>query len=196
MGNSMAYPVLRTTDAAEAYAKGKRLCAFLELREDEIQLCAELRTVADVRRMATALPQARFHEVPVRPASVTGDGLWHELDLLAADDAILAAELPLTIMEDVRRGSAEERFVQALGLGYAAIDWCGRWPDEPETDSYGTWSCDGVQVVFNGDNPQWSGWAAHHTVFVHVGKMGDLPRAQRLAAHIGGEVLGEPLLGW
>ncbi|WP_245936632.1 hypothetical protein [Streptomyces cahuitamycinicus] len=31
-----------------------------------------------------------------------------------------------------------------------------------------------------------------HTVFVHVTKFGDLPRARKLAAHIGSEVLGEP----
>nr|WTB28978.1 hypothetical protein OG781_05110 [Streptomyces sp. NBC_00830] len=39
-------------------------------------------------------------------------------------------------------------------------------------------------------------WTEHHTVFVHVDKWGDLPRAQKLAAHIGSEVLGEPQLGW
>ncbi|MFJ7942374.1 hypothetical protein ACIQ6K_01690 [Streptomyces sp. NPDC096354] len=125
--------------------------------------------------MATALPEARFHKVPVRPAPAAGGGLWHELDLMAADDAILAAELPLTIMEDVRRWSAEERLVQAPGLRYATIDWCGRWPDEPETDSYGTWSCDGVQVVFNGDNPQWSGWADHHTSSCMWGRRATFP---------------------
>ncbi|WP_327305199.1 hypothetical protein OG730_18050 [Streptomyces sp. NBC_01298] len=38
--------------------------------------------------------------------------------------------------------------------------------------------------------------AEHHTVFVHVGKWGDLPRAGKLAARIGGEVLGEEQLGW
>ncbi|MFD3942308.1 hypothetical protein [Streptomyces sp. NPDC058579] len=91
MGNSMAYPVLRTTDSATAYMQAKSLCALLAERDDEVGLFA---------------------------------------------------------------------------------------------------------VVFHGEDAQWDGWTDHHTVFVHVGKFGDLPRAQELAAHIGSKVLGEPHIGW
>ncbi|MGI5365713.1 hypothetical protein [Streptomyces iakyrus] len=38
-------------------------------------------------------------------------------------------------------------------------------------------------------------WTEEHTVFVHVTEYGDLPGARRPAAHIGGEVLGEPQCG-
>ncbi|MFE9882421.1 hypothetical protein [Streptomyces sp. NPDC005784] len=38
--------------------------------------------------------------------------------------------------------------------------------------------------------------ADHHTVFVHVDKWGDCPRAEKLAAHLGSTVLGDDQLGW
>ncbi|MFF4674402.1 hypothetical protein ACFY1C_32015 [Streptomyces sp. NPDC001279] len=34
------------------------------------------------------------------------------------------------------------------------------------------------------------------TVFVHVDKLGDLPRAERLATHLGGTVLRAVQHGW
>ncbi|WP_243762367.1 hypothetical protein [Streptomyces sp. Tu 3180] len=115
----------------------------------------------------------------------------------ALDDAALETHLPLSFSEDVERGEdVEERFLAALGEGTAAIEWSGRWPDDPETDSHGHWNYDGVQVVFHGDEAQYDRWTEDHTVFVHVTKHGDLERARKLAAHIGGEVLGEAQLGW
>jgi hypothetical protein len=196
MGNSRAYPVLRTTDAAAAYTRAKRLCALLEERDDEVGLFAELRTVGDVRRMAAVLPGARFDHADVRTDPATGEHLSFDLDVTVTDDAGLEPHLPLAIMEDVPAGSVEDRFVEALGEGLAAIDWHGTWPDEPEADQYGSATYDGVQVVFHGERAQWGGWTEHHTVFVHVTKWGDLPRARQLAAHIGSEVLGEEQLGW
>ncbi|MCX5338659.1 hypothetical protein [Streptomyces atratus] len=53
-----------------------------------------------------------------------------------------------------------------------------------------------LPIVFHGDHAQWDRWTEHHSVFAHVDKWGDLPRAQKLAAHIGSEVLGVPQLGW
>ncbi|MCF3132279.1 hypothetical protein [Streptomyces olivochromogenes] len=196
MGNSMAYPVLRTSDAAEAYAQAKRLCAVLEEREDEVWFYAELRTAAELRRMAEVLPGADFDFLDVRTDPATGEYLRYDLDVSAVDDRALEAHLPLSVMQEVPGGGVEERFVAALGQSLASLEWHGVWPDDPEADSFGWAKYDGVQVVFHGDHAQWAGWAEHHTVFVHVTKFGDLPRAQKLAALIGGEVLGEPQLGW
>ncbi|WP_405979626.1 hypothetical protein [Streptomyces sp. NBC_00158] len=195
MGNSRAYPVLRTTDAIEAYAQAKRLCALLAERDDEIGLFAELRTVADVRKIAEVLPGANFDYSEMRTGPA-GEDLWFDLDVTTADDAALEPHLPLDVMVDVPRGSVEERFVAALGRGLAAIDWHGSWPDEPEAGRYGSPKYDGVQVVFHGDDAGWDRWTEHHTVFVHTGKFGDLPRARKLAGCIGSEVLGEPQTGW
>ncbi|CAL9545577.1 hypothetical protein SUDANB15_04301 [Streptomyces sp. enrichment culture] len=196
MGNSRAYPVLRTTDAAEAYRQAKRLCALLEHIGDEVRLFAEVRTPADARRMAELLPGAAFDYVDTRTDPATGDFLFFDLDVTELTDAELRTHLPLEFLEDVGRGDVEERFLAALGDGTAAVEWNGRWPDDPETDSYGHWNHDGVQVVFHGDEAQYGEWTEDHTVFVHVTKHGDLGRAQKLAAHIGSEVLGEAQLGW
>ncbi|MGW5068864.1 hypothetical protein ACWEQJ_22570 [Streptomyces cyaneofuscatus] len=73
MGNSVAYPVLRTTDAAEAYAQAVRLCGLLEERDDEVVLHAELFTVEDVRRMAAVLPDGPFDYLESRRDPATGD---------------------------------------------------------------------------------------------------------------------------
>ena len=83
----------------------------------------------------------------------------------------------------------------ALGDGQADFCWQGRWLDEPEHESYGSWR-GGVQVVFHGDRAQLQDWIEHHTVFVHVDKWGDPGRGARLAAVIRGEVLGDAQLGW
>ncbi|MFJ7290321.1 hypothetical protein [Streptomyces collinus] len=195
MGNSTAYPVLRTDDASTAYTQARRLCALLE-QEDEVWLTAELRTAGEVRRMAALLPGGTFDHARTRRDPVTGRYVEFDLDVTTADDAALEAHLPLDLTEEVPAGNVVARFAKALGDGAAAIEWHGRWPDEPAADHYGSPPYDGVQVVFHGDRAQRGRWTEEHTVFVHVTKFGDLPRARKLAAHIGGEVLGEPQLGW
>ncbi|MEU2134043.1 hypothetical protein [Streptomyces sp. NPDC018352] len=49
-------------------------------------------------------------------------------------------------------GTVERRSVEALGRGIASIGSPGRWPDDPETDSYGIAKYDGVEVLFNCDD--------------------------------------------
>ncbi|MFC5674389.1 hypothetical protein [Streptomyces incanus] len=196
MGNSKAYPVFRTGDAAEAYRQAKRLCALLEHVDDRIRLFAEMRTPREVLHMAELVPGVPFDYEETRKDPTTGHFLLFDLDVTTLDDAELRTHLPLSFREDVERGDAEERFLDALGEGTAVIEWNGRWPDDPEADSYGHWNYDGVQVVFHGDDAQYGTWAEEHTVFVHVTKYGDLARARKLAAHIGGDVLGEVQLGW
>ncbi|MFJ3977897.1 hypothetical protein [Streptomyces sp. NPDC090021] len=48
MGNSVACPVLRTADPAEAYEKARHLCALPATRYAQVYVGAELRTVAAV----------------------------------------------------------------------------------------------------------------------------------------------------
>ncbi|MFE2291845.1 hypothetical protein [Streptomyces sp. NPDC059452] len=195
MGNSRAYPVFRTTDASSAYARAERLCALLATREEEVKLFAELRTVAEVRRMAGLLPRAVF-EYGEERTGPAGEELWFDLDVAATDDTALRPHLPLDLTADAPAGSVEERFTAALGRGMASVDWHGLWPDDPAAELSGVGKYDGVQIVFHGDEAQWGQWTEEHTVFVHVDKWGDLPRARKLAAHIGSEVLGEAQPGW
>ncbi|MFJ1589396.1 hypothetical protein ACIOD0_03960 [Kitasatospora albolonga] len=195
MGNSRAYPVFRTTDASLAYAQAERLCSLLATRDEEVKLFAELRTVTEVRRMAEILPRPVFEYAEERTGP-TGEDLWFDLDVAATDDTALRPHLPLDLTAEAPVGSVEERFTAALGRGMASVDWHGLWPDDPAAELSGVGKYDGVQIVFHGDEAQWGRWTEEHTVFVHVDKWGDLPRARKLAAHIGSEVLGEVQPGW
>jgi len=195
MGSSRAWGVYRGSDAAEVHAWAKRLCELLEERDPEVGLVAELRTVAEVRRMAELLPGAEFDQW------VPGAGGWayverEFLDVLSDEE--LAAELPMSVMADVpAHGTVVETFVAALGAGQQAwVEWHGRWPDEPEHGSSGFAQYDGVQVVFHGDEARPGDRTAHHTVFVHLGKWAEPGRAARLAAAVGGEVVGGEQIGW
>ncbi|TGN79187.1 hypothetical protein E5083_05920 [Streptomyces bauhiniae] len=194
MGNSKAYPVFRTTDRPTAYAQAMRLCALLAMQDDEVYLTADLLTVADVRRMAAVLPGTRIG-VKVR-TDPSGESVWADLNLTTATASELRPHLPLDIGEFYPVKSADHRFLTALGQGTASIQWSGSWPEDPDADQHGSAKYDGVQVVFHGDQAQADRWTEHHTVFVHVNNWGDLPRARKLAAHIGGEVLGEAQLGF
>ncbi|MEW1682083.1 hypothetical protein [Streptomyces sp. NPDC093594] len=196
MGNSRAYPVLRTTDAAEAFRQARRLCALLGNVEDKVWLFAELATVPEVRDIAALAPGLPFDYSENRTDPATGDYLRFDLDVTALEDAALAEHLPLTFSEDVQRERVEAGILAALGEGMASIEWHGRWPDDSDADVDWPSKYDGVQVMFHGEEAQLGDWTEEHTVFVHVTKWGDLPLAQELAAHIGSEVLGEAQLGW
>lgn len=195
MGIAAAYPVFRTTDPAMAFAQAERLAALLAVCDEEVDLFAEFRTVPDLRRVAAVLPEADFDHRGHRTGPA-GEKLRFDLDIAASDDAALEPHLPMSVMTEVPRGSVERDFVAALGSGQAAVNWSGQWPEDPETDCCGSWGYDGVQVVFHGEEAQWGEWTGHHTVFVSVYKSGDLPRAEKLAAHIGSEVLGARQQGW
>ncbi|MFI1979808.1 hypothetical protein [Streptomyces wedmorensis] len=196
MGNSRAYPVFQTTDAAAAYARAEHLRSLMAECESRADLYAELRTVDDVRRMLPILPGGIFDYADMR-IGPTGEALSFDLDVAGADDASLEAHLPLDVMAEVPTGTVEERFVAALGHGLADVCWRGLWPARPETGQYASANDDGVQIVFHADEAQIGRWTEHHTVFVHGGSHpGGLTRAQELAARIGSEVLGEPQLGW
>lgn len=196
MGNSTAYPVFQTTDAAMAYRQGRHLRTLMAECEDKAELYAELPTVEDVQRMAAVLPGARFDYLKMRKGP-DGEHVWFDLDVATAGAAALEAHLPLDAEAEVPTGTVEERFVAALGKGIADICWRGLWPARPEVGQYASYNDDGVQIVFHGERAQLSTrWTAHHTVFVHGSRSGALARAQELAASIGSEVLGEPQLGW
>ncbi|MEU7019832.1 hypothetical protein ABZ990_04135 [Streptomyces sp. NPDC046203] len=196
MGNSRAYPVLRTTSAEEAWAQALRLNALLEERDDEVILMADLLTVEDARRMAAVLPDAEFDYEEPRTDPATGDFLTFGLDIGTAEHSALEKELPLSFLHCVAPGTVERRFVEAVGRGIASIGLRGRWPEDPETDAYGCSTYDGVEVLFNCDDVNWLRPSDRHTVFVHVDKRGDLPRAESLAAYLGSTVLGESQGGW
>ncbi|MGW0121148.1 hypothetical protein [Streptomyces sp. NPDC003327] len=200
MGNSRAYAVHRTTDALDAYERARKLVALLEYVDDTVYIDAGVRTVEQARRVKELFPGPTMvdHE-EARYDPETGTYLFCELDLDTATDDEIRAELPLALSGDVPSAVAEaiaEAVVRAADQGQGTVEWHGRWPDDAESDSRGSAKYDGVQLLLHGDRAQIGDWTPHHTVFVHVDKWGDLPRAAKLAAHIGGEVLDGPELGW
>ncbi|WP_030769505.1 hypothetical protein [Streptomyces sp. NRRL F-2664] len=197
MGNSVAHPVLRTADPAEAHETARHLCRLLATRYEQVYVGAELRTVADVRRMAGLLPDALYDYAENRTDPATGATLYFGMDVRTAPDTELAGEMPLWFcQEELPEGVGEEDFVRAVGAGPASVRWEGCWPDEPEWGSYPSPACDGVQLVLNSEVCEWPGETAGvHTVYVHVTTFGDLGRAERLAAAVGGAVLGGPEQG-
>ncbi|MEV7594576.1 hypothetical protein AB0O42_30370 [Streptomyces sp. NPDC089922] len=190
MGTSIAYPVLRTTDPAEAYAKARHLCGLLATRYADVYVGAVLLTVADLRRMAVVVPGA-LHDHAESRRDHFG------LDVRTASDAEPAAELPLWFhQEQLPDGAGDEDFVRAVGAGPASVRWSGCWPDEPELGSFPSPAYDGVELILNSDSCEWTEPVTGvHAVYVHVTKHGDPGRAERLAAAIGGAVLGGPEQG-
>ncbi|MEU9088403.1 hypothetical protein [Streptomyces sp. NPDC048357] len=115
MGNSVAYPVHRTTDPAEAYAKARLLCGLLARRYEEVRVGAELSTVADVRRMVALLPDAVYEYTEMRTHPENGECLYFERDVRTATDAELAVEVPLDFTyTELPAAVAEEDFVRAV----------------------------------------------------------------------------------
>ncbi|MEV6245914.1 hypothetical protein AB0M38_06870 [Streptomyces sp. NPDC051742] len=196
MGNSRAHAVFATTDAEEAYARARRLVGLLEHVDAEVYVDAEVRTVEEARRVAQLLPGAAVDWAEDRRDPVTGEYLYCALDPGTAADDEIRAELPLYLSADVPAATVGPEIVRAVGEGTTEIGWHGRWPDDPETDSHSSAQYDGVQLVLHGDRAQIDAWTPHHTVFVHVSKWGDRTRAEKLAAEIGGEVIGDVQIGW
>ncbi|MET7899234.1 hypothetical protein [Streptomyces mirabilis] len=104
--------------------------------------------------------------------------------------------LPILVDADAPADGEEQSFVRALGTGPATIGWHGVWPDAPELGLLADSKYEGVQAVFNTDDVDRERPAGDHTVFVHMTKFGNLPRAQWLAGQVGASVLGSPMVGW
>jgi hypothetical protein len=195
MGDSRAYPLFRSASAADTLALARRLCSLMERRDAVVELTAELQTAEDVWRMVGVLPKAWYNAQGVQFDSYQ----WtHEYraDTLPKDSHELVTLLPFRVDDEVAVGDGlEDLFVQALGRGPASIYWDGSWSDGPELglEAYATYEA--VQVVFSSLDIDLELPADDHTVFVHLSKLGNLPRAEWLARQVGVEVLGESVPG-
>ncbi|WCN05151.1 hypothetical protein [Streptomyces sp. M92] len=195
MGDSRAYPLFRSVSAADTLVLAQRLWSLMERRAAVAELTAELQTVEDVWRMVGVLPRAQYtaQGVPFDSRQWTHE---YRADTLPRGSRELLALLPLRVDEEVAVGEGlEDVFVQALGRGPASIYWDGNWPDGPELglEAYATYEA--VEVAFNSLDIDLVIPADEHTVFVHLSKLGNLPRAEWLARQLGVEVLGESVPG-
>ncbi|MDV5142842.1 hypothetical protein R1T08_00480 [Streptomyces sp. SBC-4] len=195
MGDSRAYPLFRSVSATDTLALARRLCVLMERRDPVVELTAELRTDEDVWRMSGVLPKAVYSAqgVPFDSSRWTHE---YRADTLPRDSYGLGTLLPFHVdVETPMDDELERQFVQALGDGPASIYWDGSWPDVTELDLLAHAKYEAVQAVFNSHDIDWELPADGHTVFVHLSKFGDLPRAKWLARQVGAEVLGEPVHG-
>ncbi|MER8232732.1 hypothetical protein [Streptomyces sp. NPDC094049] len=195
MGNSTAYPLFRSAGAADALALARRLCSLMERRDPVVELTAELQAAEDVWRMLDVLPEAVYiaEGLPFDSYHWTHE---YRADTLPRDSYGLVTLLPFRVdVETQVNDELEDLFVRTLGGGPASIYWDGSWPDVPELDLQAYAKYEAVQVVFNSLDLHGELPADEHTVFVHLSKFGDLPRAEWLARQVGGEVLGESVPG-
>ncbi|WP_435972269.1 hypothetical protein [Streptomyces sp. Qhu_M48] len=195
MGDSRAYPLFRSASAADTLTLARRLCSLMEKRDSVVELTAELQTAEDVWRMVGVLPKAVYNAqgVPFDSYEWTHE---YRADTLPRDSYGLVTLLPFRVDAEATVGDElEDLFVQALGRGPASIYWDGSWPDVPELDLEAYAKYEAVQVVFNSLDIDGEPPADEHTVFVHLSKFGDLPRAEWLARQVGAEVLGESVPG-
>ncbi|MEU0444740.1 hypothetical protein [Streptomyces tendae] len=112
----------------------------------------------------------------------------------AVDEIALDFEHAFRMARLVERHQ-EDVFVHALGRGPASIYWDGNWPDGPKLglEAYATYEA--VEVAFNSLDLDLVIPADEHTVFAHLSKLGNIPRAEWLARQVGVEVLGESVPG-
>ncbi|MFE6039884.1 hypothetical protein [Streptomyces sp. NPDC056452] len=207
MSNDVAYPVFRTSDPALALRTARRLMEFGRCEHSKVSAYTELSSVAEVRRMAKAIPEPEgrfcgafeleeveeipFEDLPALVAGVPASGLPTEA---AAFEGRLPVEwevwnLPIGHIEDV--------FTAAIGPNVGSIHWESlQWPDAPEAGFNGESKHAEVTLVFNAHKLELDKPTDDHTVFVHVrsavhnGLQSREPYAHWLAAQLGLTVIG------
>ncbi|MGW2564381.1 hypothetical protein ACWCXB_35315 [Streptomyces sp. NPDC001514] len=205
MSNDIAYPVFRTPDPALALSTARRLMEFGRCEYSEVSMYAELRSIAEVRRVAKELPggwfrgqeeYGEFDGVPLedQPALVVGV----QGSGLPADPSAYEGRLPVECeLRDLPVGSTEDAFTAAIGPNVGEINWeslC--WPDAPELGFLGESKHAEVTLLLNTRTRELDEPAADHTVLVHVRSVSVDGRQMResyarwLAEQVGLTVIG------
>ncbi len=175
MGNTRAWPVLRTTDLAEALNLAEKLLSVASWHDPSgCSLSAWARSDDDVRRLTEALPGVR-----VEP--------------FGRDGAALPADL---ILEVTSFAQAREALGIWAGISRCSVVWDDmKWPPVPELGLGEEYRYAELQVACNSRTIHCEEWAAEHTVFVHT-RAGDDERPAWLAAQVGSRVVGPAEFGW
>lgn len=146
MSDDVAYPVFRTPDRALALSTARRLVEFGRREYSKVSVCAELRSAAEVLRVARELPEGLFRgreeygefdgvpaeEQPVLVMGVHGPGL-------PADPSAYEGRLPVECeLRNLPVGSIEDAFAAAVGPNAGEIYWDDLyWPDAPAIGFHG-----------------------------------------------------------
>ncbi|MFD7325744.1 hypothetical protein ACFV9D_32490 [Streptomyces sp. NPDC059875] len=205
MSNDVAYPVFRTPDPVLALRTARRLMEFGRCEYSDVSAFAEFSSVAEVRRVAKAMPEGwfrgaselkEFQGVPFedQPAFVVGV----QASGLPAEEAAFEGRLPVE-WEMLERpvGSIEDAFTATIGPNTGEINWQSLdWPDALEAGFHGESKHAEVTLLFNTHTRYWNDPADDHTVLVHVrsavfdGRQTREPYAHWLAAQVGLTVIG------
>ncbi|GAA3481537.1 hypothetical protein GCM10018966_060680 [Streptomyces yanii] len=175
MGNTCAWPVLRTTDLAEALSLADRLLSVASWHEPSAcYLDAWARTDDDLRRLTEALPGVR--------ARSYGEG---------------GAGLPVSLSLGVSTfAQAREALDIWAGITSCYVLWHNlQWPSVPELGLGEEYKYAELQIACNSHDIYCEHWAAEHTVFIHA-RHGDDERAAWLAAQVDARVVGPAEFGW
>ncbi|MEE4546080.1 hypothetical protein V2S66_29450 [Streptomyces sp. V4-01] len=176
MGNTQAWPLMRTTDVSEAFDLAERLLAVASWYDPTwCNLEAWARSSDVLERLADGFPEAR-----AQPYGEGVGGLPVSLSLRVA--SVVEARETLTAWADITRC-----YVLWHNLKWPALPELG-W--EHEEYKYAE-----LQIACNSGDIHCSEWTAEHTVFVHA-RPGDEARPAWLAAQVGAGIVGPPEPGW
>ncbi|MFD5819202.1 hypothetical protein [Streptomyces sp. NPDC127038] len=175
MGNTEAWPVLRTTDLAEALTLAERLLSVaLWYKPSGCYLEAWASDDDELRRLTEASPEAN-----VRWYGEGGVGFPAMLTWGVATPS---------------QGSQALRTWADITTCY--ILWHDlEWPAVPELGLGEEYKYAELQVACNSHTIHCEKWAPEHTVFIHA-RPGHDERAAWLAAQVDGHVVGPSEEGW
>ncbi|MFJ3637823.1 hypothetical protein [Streptomyces sp. NPDC090112] len=187
MGSSYAYPVLETTDPAEALAAVGRLMDLAVSRTPAPLIAGEVlvRTAESARRIAVVLPLGSVFRSgeDERP-------FWTAPHALAQDLESLEALLPATaeLPEDAPAGTFEAALVAAAGPAPGWIHWeLAGWPAMPGREAEGQYC--GVQLCLNSRDLRPDRPVTGHMLYVCT-RQDDQERAEWLASRAGLRLVG------
>ncbi|MFJ6566372.1 hypothetical protein ACIQNU_03050 [Streptomyces sp. NPDC091292] len=175
MGNTRAWPVLRTTDLAEALTLAEKLLSVaLWYRADGCYLDAWARDEDELRRLTEAHPGAR----------VGWDG---------QADGEFPVAVSLSVPDFAQAGGALRTWADITRCYVLWHDL--KWPAVPELGLDVEYKYAELQIASNSHDIYCNEWTAEHTVFIHA-RPGHDERAAWLAARAGARVVGPPEFGW
>ncbi|GAB3828400.1 hypothetical protein ACFPIJ_47435 [Dactylosporangium cerinum] len=211
MGNSAVYLIHTSDDLGKVYAMAQRLLAtaptccqpevgvYVETDSHDLDryvgvaaiVCLSLDIPAYVVRQARAVLEPCLAPDDL-PMSRRDDGGVHLATTLTVEMAAALRELPpmnahVYPPDDPLPSTLADTFLALVNMEPAEISWMTCWP--------GVHHESGFQLGVNGAVLWHRPPPPGHSLYVHVPPA--MPQlAEHLAAAVGGDILGEPALGW
>ncbi|MEW2253778.1 hypothetical protein [Streptomyces sp. NPDC047869] len=175
MGNTRAWPVLRTTDLYKALGLAEKLLSLASwYRPSGCYLDAWARDDDVLRRLTEARPGAKVE--------------WY-----GEGRTTLPASVCLNVSDAEQAGEALKTWA---GIARCYVLWHDlKWPAVPELGLAEEYKYAELQVACNSHDIHCDEWTADHTVFIHA-RPGHDERAAWLAAQVDAQVIGPPEFGW